>query len=487
MAVIDDAMFNQLLLAHLLRCPAVIERASTVLDPDDFNQAGEQTYRLVWALSKDWYAKQRTLIPRPMLDMELRSAIGEGMSMFSSGEVDRLWPLLDGIYSMPDNELAADWALEHLRTFLDERKLRPILQQVASMGAGEDFNKLLDSLKVVQSSNQMTSLTEAQMFHPSRIEIVNYQRHPTGVDPIDVLFDGGTFPGELYGILAPTGGGKTTIGVSLLVESARRKRNAAFFSYEVELVPEISNRVYAVAGNIPRGAFKGLKSFDDLPTAYKASLTTGLEECGPYINAFDMKKDTYKGIGTKGPMEIRNKLRECKQAGRPMDIVVIDQLLSLIDPWIVAEGGKIESRRTFLDMGIEQLRDIAQEMKCAMFILHQVDNVAKKLPPTRVPKQGQAAEMKSFENNMQFAAQFGTQDPLGRSHFALVKHRMSAANSIIVQHDPEYWRINYTPKRFTCGSDGFVDHINENQERQMSSAAEADRGGRKEIKISQDA
>ena len=487
MAIIDDELFKQLLLGHLLRCPAVIEKASNVLSPDDFNQAGEQTYRLIWSLSKDWYAKHRTLIPQNVLIIELRTALGEAMSMFSSEEVTAMWALVPTLYSLPETELAAEWALEHLQTFLDERKLKPLLQQAASMGAGADFNEVLSKLSTTQSDNRLSSLTSLNVVDVSRIQLASLDRTETGVLYVDKLLDGGIYPGEFYGLLAPTGGGKTTTGINLVVEGARKGLNVAYFSYEVELVPEITSRMYAIAGNIPRSIMKTIRTVDDLPTAHKADLLANLERCGKGMHLFDMKKDMHRGVGTKGPVEIRNKLRECNQEGKHIDLVVVDQLLSAADPWMLSQGGKIDNRRIYLDMFTEQLRDVAQEMKCGLMVLHQVDNVAKKFRPTQKPKQGQAAEMKSFENNTHFTFQFGTPDPLGRSWCVTTKHRSSSGVDLIVQHDPTYWKINWEQDRYTVDSDGFVDHLQENKERQMHSAASADHAARPSIKLSADA
>ena len=192
MAVIDDIAFRQLLLGHLLRCPQVIEKASNVLDPDDFNQAGEQTYRLVWSISKNWYATNHSTIPRNILEIELRSSISTALSMFSPGEVDELWKLLGVLYSWAPEEFSPEWAIEHLQTFLDERKLKPLLQQAAATGAGDDFNKIMDTLKTTQASNRITSYAAIDCFDKSRIRITSKPTEPTGVNYIDRLLDGGT-------------------------------------------------------------------------------------------------------------------------------------------------------------------------------------------------------------------------------------------------------------------------------------------------------
>ena len=304
---------------------------------------------------------------------------------------------------------------------------------------------------------------------------VDVTRISTGVPLVDFMMAGGTRinHGELIGILGPTGGGKSTIGHMLCVEAARRSRHAVLLSYEMEVQPAVSNRLYAIMGGIPRIAFENLKHMDDLPTAHTSSLDNALDIVEKYIHVYDMKKNLFKGQGAGGPAELRALLMSERAAGRPTDLVVIDQLQSMLEPYMATLNVKLGDQRVIIAKCIEAYRNIGLEMHCDVFILHQVDNVAKKFAPTTKPKGGQAADYKSFENNMDWCVQLGTQDEQGLSWLTAVKHRYSAPNSIIVQQSPTHWILMWEQDKWTCGSEGFV--LKRDTSYNVDSAATADK------------
>lgn len=451
----DNTTFLAYLMLHLLRCSTIIEKMLVILKPEDFNRAGEGPYGMLWDISKTWYEKQHTPLPRAALDMEIHARLEEAPGAFTTDELTLMWAELDAMYEIPDSELFPDWLLSHMQTFLDDRRVRPLIQQAANLSVGDDFQKLLEDAHIAHNAHGISRLTELDIFHRDRLITEVNERHPTGVNYVDHLFAGGTRPGELYGILAPTGGGKTTTGLAILTECARRGRHAAFFSYEVQLIPEITNRIYAMAANIPRDVFKGLKSMKDLPLTHQNELAISMDAFGRCLHTYDMKKDMHKGIGTQGPYEIREKLMEASRCNQPIDVIVIDQLLSMVDPYMLAKGYRLDQRRVHMQLCTEMLRDIAQHLNCAVVILHQTDNMTKKYSPTRRPQMGEAAEDKAFENNMHFCIQFGKADPQGRSWLKATKHRDSGDNEIIVEHSKTHWNITWQDGKYQCGSDGF--------------------------------
>lgn len=457
MAIHDDPHFGFKLLIHLIRCPSVINKALDKLKPDDFDRAGEMSRRIIWAVIKDWYVIERRAIPRDILEIEVRTRLRAAPGILSKSEEESMWSDILAAYLYPTDELQPDWILRNLSEFLIDRQVMPQIQLAASMGSGEELTGLLEKINKVKAQSQLRTVNEETIFRSSTKVTVNIKRKPTGVLYVDKMLNGGTIPGELYGVLAPSGGGKTTTGIAVVVEGARSMRHTAFFSYETEVQPEISNRMYMVAGKIPRDAFKDLTSMDDLASSHRIKLDTALDTISPYMHICDMKKELMKGIGSGGPAELRTKLEEYKDAGTPIELVVIDQLLSMLAPYMAVNGMDVENKRSAIVQLIEQLRDTAQAMKCCIFILHQADNMAKRKSPMTKPTGGQAAEDKSFENNMHFAMQFGTQDQLGRSWLASTKHRYSAPEAIIVQQSPEYWEILYEEGRWEATSEGFAE------------------------------
>lgn len=472
MSVIQTEDFILKLMTHLIRCPSLTEKACSWLTPEDFTGAGEGTYAMVWDIVRTYFGTTKAVIPQSILITEIKSRLEAAPSAFSEQDIACLWVELDLYYSYRDDELNADWMLTHLKTFLDERRLKPVVQALAGMAAGDDFDQLLDKLQTMKNAGAVQALTEDDLYKSSTLRTKHTIRTETGVNHFDKLVGGGTLAGELYGVLAPTGCGKTVTGVQLFIEGARRERHVGYFSYETEIESQISNRIYAMMGDIPRDIFKTLRNMDDMPTAHHENLKAKLDKFGKYMHTFDMKKCRHKGIGIKGPMEIRDQLKEYDKRGQHIELVVIDQMLSMVDPYIIFKGGKLSDKRLYMQDCNEQLRDLAESCKCALVVLHQTDNPTKRYAATRKPRMGEAAEDKGFENNMHFAVQYGTIDTRGRAWLVNTKHRESAAEAIIVQHSPTHWKVEWEPDRFTCEGESFVDHRGEQQGQAVQSMSE---------------
>jgi RecA/RadA recombinase len=460
--MIYDEQLLTLMLIHLVRREPILERMVSILEPEDFNSTTEKPAKLIWAVARDWYLRNKRSIPVDFMQAELTTRIGEARSMFSDDDIDRIIHMVKVIYTAPPDVFVDSEILNIIQEFIDERRFKP--QLAAIPATQDDFGKALTELMDNYYATRVhRGEAHADVFLPDTIAFRDEVRHLTGVEMIDTLMsDGlssGIMGGELCGILGPTGGGKTTLGTMMVAEMAKQEKYAAFISYETELVPQITNRLYSYLGNIPRGVLRQVRRRDDLPIQYLKPLQDVLARYGKYICACDMKKNLMKGVGAGGAMELRNKLRWYADQGKPITLVVIDQLLPMVDSYMLSRQLDIRERRAHIMTTIEQLRDITQpnDCNCTIVILHQVDNRVKRAKPERRPQKGDAAEDKSFENNMHFCFNLGTHDPNGRMWLASTKTRDASENAIIIEMDKDIARLNYQEGRFACGPAGFYE------------------------------
>lgn len=75
---------------------------------------------------------------------------------------------------------------------------------------------------------------------------------PTGVSFIDRFLNGGVYPTTTLAIIAPTGSGKTTLGLQLAMESVRRKRHVAYLSIEQPFDGDIALRISTLMADSKR-------------------------------------------------------------------------------------------------------------------------------------------------------------------------------------------------------------------------------------------
>ena len=366
-----------IILLHLVRSQQVIGRCSSIITPEDFSEPGEEHAGIIYDVALEWYKSNKTAIPQIYMETGLNERMVNVQAYMSDAAITRIYRTVKWIYTCTEGELNTAYAINLIQQLVDTRQIR---QLAANLGNVQDADEFKDGMDRLRQAHQATRLSGVEnmnhLFVPGQLSFTNSIRTPTGVPFVDTLFNGGTAPGEVYGILAPTGGGKTTLASMLYCELAKQRRHVALFSYETELQPQVTNKIYGYMGQIHRDDLR-IADISEMDPAAASRLTTALSLYCPYMHVYDMKKDTAKGIGCGGVPELRNQVDALRQAGTRVDVVIIDQLLSLVDSYVLRNNASIDNRRVYLQGAIEELRDMSSEMQCCTFILHQVDNATK--------------------------------------------------------------------------------------------------------------
>jgi hypothetical protein len=466
------------IILHLVRCRAVIERCANVIKDEDFNGPGEDFLGMLWKISRGWCAKHKGTIPKEYMYMEVNTELQPVHQEFSNEELLALFGLVDWIYEQPEDTLILDFAMERIQVFLDNRRVKPLAAELAD-ATSDVFKQALVDMQTEHNKTRLTARGKIDnIFTPTNFYIGKTARQPTGVSFVDELFNGGTAPGELYGLIAPTGGGKTTLGAMLFAEFAKQRRHTAYFSYETEFAPQVTNSIYCYMAGLPRGALDRA-SRDELDPEHREAIEAALTEYGNWMHGFDMKKETSIGVGCGGVPEIATNLQMHKNRGESIELLIIDQMLSLVDSYIAREAKGIENRRVHMQLFTEEIRQLTSEFNCCALILHQADNAFKKAPPYRKPAFGYAAEDKSFENNMHFCLGMGTRDKDSRmSWLSAIKHREGPGGDLVIEMDDKIPRLNWDKERFRydASTKSFIKMLDDEHDtsRDLSSARDAD-------------
>lgn len=466
-----------IILLHLVRSQQVIGRCANIISPEDFSAPGEEHAGIIYDVALEWYKANKTAMPELYMDTALNERIVTMQAYMSDAAITRIYGTVKWIYACDVGELNVAHAINLIQQLVDTRQIRQLAANLGNSQDPEEFTSDMDRLRQAHQSTRLSGVENMNhLFVPGHLSFSNTIRTPTGVPFIDTLFNGGTAAGEMYGILAPTGGGKTTIASMLYCELAKQRRHAALFSYETELQPQVTNKIYGYMGQIQRDDLR-ITDISEMDPAAADRLTKALALYCPYMHVYDMKKDVGKGIGCGGVPELRNQVDALRQAGTKVEVVIIDQLLSLVDSYVMRTNAAIENRRVYLQGALEELRDMSSEMNCCTFVLHQVDNNAKGSSPMRIPRSGDAAEVKDFENNMTFCLQFGVRDTHSRmSWLSTIKAREGTPQDIVVEMDKDLWQLNWEPDKFKYDSvtKSFIKLLDGKSDTSMESAREAD-------------
>ena len=450
-----------LIVTHLLRSKEVLGVAANILDPGDFYMSGERGFRLIWSIAKDWWAHQKTPIPHPWLITKINERVAMDPLYMTPEEIKGLGPDVAAMYRFPYDALITTEILPLMQEFLDIRRTGPMAEQLVGAAPGVDFEEKLEALRLHHTSTRLAQGHEVNLFgSDDGYSFVDFDRTPTGVSFIDTLLGGGTIAGEVYGLIAPTGGGKTTTAVMLVSEVALSGRVAAYFSYENELVPMISNRFYGYIGGIAKAEMDRVKSADDLTPEQRHKLDAANEKynLGRYLKLIDMKKNN---TGNDGVNSIEAELRKYHDRNEHVDVLVIDQLQQFVDAWLIKMNKDPADRRIYMQSVIEQLVDLARpdRMNCAIFILHQMRTEAKVRRPIAKPRLADASEDRSFDNWVQFCIAYGTLDSKHRFWATTTKGREAPTDAVIVELRGDQYRIDYKPDKFIATAEGFVERM----------------------------
>lgn len=456
-SIIDQPQFPKLLVAHMLRSQQFVEKISPTLEAKVFDRDDERWLQLIWTVILSWWEQHRALVPRDFLEAELSARISKDPTFMSDTEYAELKSILDYVYSLDEAQLNSDSMVGQIQLFLDSRVVRPAAEALAQAQSGKDFDERMAKLQQAHSVSRISTGKVADIFTPGTFASADTTRIPSGVHYIDTLLCGGWRTGEVVGLLGPFGGGKTTMAVQALVEFARAKHHSMYLSYELDIVPELSNRMYGVMAGIPMHRLVNLKP-EQVRDDDKKKIYAAQEKFGQYMHVVDMKSGG-TNVGGGGAAEIAAMLREHHKRGQHIDLVVVDQYLPMINRYMAAKNIGEDSKRLVMQSMVMDFMSIAQpsQMNCAFLLLHQSNTEVTYRNPTVKPVAGDSAECKSWPFWMSACMALGRMDDNNVCWLTSIKMRGGPRDSVIVRLMGDDWLFLYTDGRYTAQNGKFVD------------------------------
>ena len=352
------------------------------------------------------------------------------------------------ITGVPNEHLGPDtlaMADEILRRFLLERTIAAPLRRLMSQPMGAPNRYPADLGQALENYAEHYRRLSA----PSTLPVVQLAPPPgqllrpacdfvlTGLPMFDVRF-GGVRRGDTNGIVGVTGGAKTTIGTFLCVLAGRNSwqqqgmncEQAAFVTYE-EPVWRLRPRFQSAAMYIPREKLETMTNVEQLartPQEYELALRSDYNgdvpsEYDRYLHAaqwvnhaiaaFDLSgTDEHPLAGQGYVQEVSNILyQHAQQTGRGYRCVVLDYAGLSCDRYMAAnnmEEGQL--RHLLRRYGEECKKKIAERFNCTVWVLQQIRGEACNKNPTALLHHNDAAESKSFAENMALCACIGSVD-----------------------------------------------------------------------------
>lgn len=310
MSMYNTTDFDEMVLAHMLRCPEVYNRAKKLrITGEDFlssTLAGIQLYKTIADIS---LRLNLCPIPKNILEMELNQLIEAGILM---GDYDQLQQLVNWFY---EADLSVAYVNHHLIDFIKHRRFSKINQETSD--SVSLFSKLLEA------DREIPKAEGAVIVDPfaEPIMCASDTGISTGFLKVDASLGGGTHKRECGLIMAASGSGKTAIGINFSI-GGMRNHNTLYVSLE-EPADHLIQRYYA---NLFQLEYTKLKNGD--PDTQRELRTT-------FSMMTDIEKSMYRRlkivdgrnqcpINYKGIEELIE--RAAQESGFVADVVIIDQL-----------------------------------------------------------------------------------------------------------------------------------------------------------------
>jgi hypothetical protein len=451
------------LLIHLLRSPRLFAECRAVLDLDDGAlaarlQRADPAFAVVWGAAHALVGRRPDgRLPEPLeaaemaLEVEVKRLLTLATEPLSPPDEERLLGGAEGgllrvAFTVPELALNVDGAREFLTRFLEELTVYdPFRDYVVSWGRllPSSLDPFLEKLQ--QRRAQLVGLGEKATVNafPGVYKRVAQVRVPTAVPFLDRLLKGGTIPGNVYMLLGPTGGGKTTLAVQVFVDGAlyqlvnspppQLPGDWYYYNYEGSVEDELLPRIWAYSAQIEydtfldgrdlsnqsRGDYKPYEKRRFAHLFRMGAPVPGEEERllaqatllgGKNLHPKDFS-GAFPGVGMGGVEEIALNLeREVADGRRPVG-VVIDYAGLMVENHL--EGKPFNSSDYYAvlkQVGNKVRRLIAERFKCTVWLLHQLAMGRVPKSPGNAPHHSDAAGSRNFGENAAGAFTLGTID-----------------------------------------------------------------------------
>lgn len=465
----------QLFVAILLRNKKVFDQFKSRLTVTHFE---DDHYRLLYRVLLDFNKANARMPSRPELKAEIGALLELDDDLLSNQGRKELAGFISYAFNpetfsdcQPDSASLEKYARNAGRRLL----LQTIQEQIQTQINDISIDELPVFLQQAKNTMEIIKRTTATNDKNETFEL-DWDRskpkliHTTGLSFFDKFMDGGASGDEVYGLMAPYGTCKTTLGVMLWCKAAEQAFQATLeneedsriglsilVTYEAAKNPEILHRALMYTATVSRNSLtkmgldglSALSNNPEVPLPYEKikfaqQISDGLfipeltrvQQKVNWLNKHTLCLDfsgadtKYPGAGNGGIDEIVERINnELTIRGKNHYVknVIIDYLGLMVDrDNTKVRNGKpqAEDHKTYQQAGGEISQKIAKQFECHVWVLHQLSGAANAyLSPTKILHHTDAKGSKSFAENLDFCFVIGNLNNESMGQLACTKHR----------------------------------------------------------------
>lgn len=427
------------LIVSLIKIPTLLEKAIdngiALFDPVMFP-----------AHSEIWKSIQSICKAVKTFDIKPLYIIADCRNKFEKDD-PALFEDIAGIMKLADSvtpdSLSEDISAKILNSFSLAAAKSSWIDKLTQLQSVKDLNAFINKASATcdRIETRAESAIEEPLMNPDRCLSTSI-KVPVGVRWIDVLSDGGHSRGEVVGVLGPSGGGKSTTSVQILMAQAKRQQHTVLFTYEQSIVGDFAERLYChLFDDRPIDFFRNTpysKWSDEDKEIWKERSAL----IGPYLHVLDFAKKGTDGSG--GVKDISDALTSLKKKGQNVTYVIIDWLWPMVTRYcalndIPTDEDKLRSIATTM---IQSLKTVALEHNVIIVIFHQLNTQMNRASPNKKPVITDAMNLRNFSFLMDVCYIIGNRAKDTNVMWLLTdKNRRSGPKEILGRLVGDYCRI----------------------------------------------
>lgn len=392
----------------------------------------------LWKCSRDYYARSHVPIPHHFLEAELvDKMLQDGMT--APEEIDEIGQFLDYVYRVDPVGFDSEMALGYAKRLLEEVRVnRPVQEMLQD---GHDVSTVFDTF---QQGLSAATVSVAEPIDP----MANWEQMLGTVKPtpiggaeisyFNMLVNGGIVPGEIYIMMGPMGGYKTTMAIDVVCSVAKVDHDyTAFLSYEQSYQGgDLPIRFMSRLSGVNRDLLMN-NTASNLPED-QVKLMNDAQAYSKYTMFMDRSQAQDK------VSDIAAYVREWDRKGCKPKLLVIDQLMTWLQLWPEAANAKDDWFRKTSTQVIKDLKaQICERHGISMLVLHQITaaKISKKKGASFLHTD--SAENKGLGFWADFVMTIGIKDDNDVFPVVSGKARRGPNTECLVQAQPETCRFRY--------------------------------------------
>lgn len=412
----EDTEYKErcLVLRHLLRQRSLLAAAY----PELIRTRPFSDYRdlqCIWELAELYFHKYHGCITFEVLRNDLENCYLE--QGFTAADLRRMLFVLEAWYST--TEFSSDFIQDLLRDYFKSFTAGNLALSLEYKPVEEATEDIATAHKIL-SKDPFQQVVSVNPFDDPNRYLFQKKRISSGVSFIDFALDGGGRPGELIGVIAPSSGGKTTLGLQIAAHQVRNKRYVIYESFEQELAGDITSRIFALSAGTTREIFDSGNE-GGIPADIREELDRVKPIWKEYFHLFELN---VPGLDIADVSTILSFYEQLAAQQKKADYLIIDWWGSAFRKMAASSSARSDTQtRMFSKECLNDLKAYAQKHQIVIVLLHQVSGQAAAKSFKHRPSSYEAQEDRTFNNQTDFCFALGKKDGLDMVQVVLDKAR----------------------------------------------------------------